>query len=263
MQLVRNFWASQVGKKVVMAITGLIGVGFVIGHMIGNLQMFQGPEKINTYAHFLHHTVGGALWVARGVLIAAVVLHVVAAVQLTRQKQAARPGRVGYVKYQPQISSFASRSIRWGGALLLVWLVYHILHFTVRPELTSPGYSDTDVYNNVVKGFSRPLVTAFYVVAMVFLALHLFHGAWSSIRTLGLSRPTPRPTARLVAPIIAGVVALGFAAVPLAIAFGIVKPAAPESGVPPAAHQEAAQEAAMRADSASLVTSSTASREGK
>ena len=87
MQLVRNFWQSQVGKKVVMAVTGLIGVGFVIGHMIGNLQVFEGPEKINSYAHFLHGTLGNALWVVRLVLIGAVVLHVTAAVQLTRQKQ--------------------------------------------------------------------------------------------------------------------------------------------------------------------------------
>ena len=224
MRHVLNFWRSQVGKKVVMAITGLIGVGFVIGHMIGNLQMFQGPEKINAYAHFLHGTLGGALWGARLVLLAAVILHVTAAVQLTRQKQAARPSGRGYVKWEPQISTFASRSIRWGGALLLVWLVYHILHFTVRPEFTSPGYSDADVYNNVVKGFSRPLVVAFYVAAMGSLALHLFHGAWSSLRTLGLSRPRPRPTARSVATLVAAVVSLGFAAVPLAVAFGIIDP---------------------------------------
>ncbi len=215
-----------------MAITGLIGVGFVIGHMVGNLQMFQGPEKINAYAHFLHVTMGGALWGVRAVLLAAVILHVVAAVQLTRQKQAARPGRQGYVKFQPQISSFASRSIRWGGALLLVWLIFHILHFTVRPEFTSPGYSDTDVYYNVVQGFTKPLNVAFYVVAMGALALHLFHGAWSSFRTLGLNRPKPRPTARSVATLVAAVVTLGFIAVPLGVFFGLIDPR-PTAGAAP------------------------------
>jgi succinate dehydrogenase / fumarate reductase cytochrome b subunit len=225
MQLVRNFWQSQVGKKVVMAVTGLIGVGFVVGHMVGNLQVFEGPAKINAYAHFLHHTMGELLWPIRAVLLTAVILHVVAAVQLTRQKQAARPGRQAYVKWEPQISTFASRTIRWGGALLLVWLVYHILHFTIRPQITSPGYSDTDVYSNIVKGFSRPLVTAFYLVAMASLALHLFHGAWSSMRTLGISRPRARPTARPVALLVAAVVALGFAVVPLAVLLGVVKPA--------------------------------------
>src|SRR5215203_4211630 len=124
MKLVLNFWHSTVGKKVVMAVTGLIGVGFVIGHMVGNLQMFQGPAKMNAYGYFLKHTVGGALWLVRGVLLASVILHVVAAVQLTRRKQAARP--VGYTKWEPQISTFASRTIRWGGFLLLAFIVFHI-----------------------------------------------------------------------------------------------------------------------------------------
>lgn len=234
MQLVRNFWQTQVGKKVVMAVTGLIGVGFVIGHMVGNLQVFQGPEKINAYAHFLHETMGELLWPIRAVLLTAVILHVVAAVQLTRQKQAARPGRQAYVKWEPQISTFASRTIRWGGALLLVWLVFHILHFTIRAPFVAEGYSETDVYGNIVKGFSSPLITAFYVVAMGALALHLFHGAWSSFRTLGLSRPKPRPTARSVATLVAAVVSLGFAVVPLAVLLGVVKPQ-------PAVMEQAAQ----------------------
>ncbi len=232
MQLVRNFWQSQLGKKVVMAVTGLIGVGFVIGHMAGNLQMFEGPDKINGYAHFLHGTMGNALWIVRLVLISAVVAHVVAAVQLTRQKQAARPAAYGYKKWEPQVSTFASRSIRWGGAYLLVWLVFHILHFTARAIF--PNYSETDVYGNVVKGFSHPWVVALYVVAMFFLALHLYHGAWSSVRTLGLSRPKPRPTSRNVATVVAAVVALGFIAVPLGVLFGVVRPRADSitAGVP-------------------------------
>jgi succinate dehydrogenase / fumarate reductase cytochrome b subunit len=238
MQLALNFWRSQLGKKVVMAVTGLIGVGFVIGHMVGNLQVFQGPAKINAYGRFLHETMGELLWPVRAVLLTAVILHVVAAVQLTRQKQAARAQ--AYAKWEPQISTFASRSIRWGGALLFFWLIFHILHFTIRPELTSPGYSDTDVYGNIVRGFSNPLVTAFYVVAMGSLALHLFHGAWSSFRTLGLNQPKARPTARSVATLVAAVVTLGFVAVPLGVAFGIIRPqpatpeAALEGAAPPA-----------------------------
>lgn len=237
MPLVRNFWQSQVGKKVVMAVTGLIGVGFVIGHMAGNLQVFEGPEKINSYGHFLHGTMGNALWVVRLVLIGAVVLHVTAAVQLTRQKQAARPAADRYKKWEPQVSTFASRSIRWGGAFLLVWLIFHILHFTAR--VIFRDYSETDVYGNVVKGFSHPLVVAFYVVAMGFLALHLYHGAWSSMRTLGLNRPRPRPLSRGVATVVALVVSLGFVVVPLAVLFGLVKPRADSptagTGVPASA----------------------------
>ena len=216
-----NFWKSQVGKKIVMAVTGLIGVGFIVGHMLGNLQMFQGPDKMNGYAAFLH-SLGGLLWLARAVLLGAVVLHVVAAVQLTRQKQKARPGQQGYKKWEPQVSTFASRSIRWGGAYLLLWLVFHVLHFTARAIF--PGYSETDVYGNVVKGFSNPIVVAGYVLAMFWLALHLYHGAWSSIRTLGLSRPSGRPTHRTIATAVAAVVALGFVVVPLAVLFRLVKP---------------------------------------
>src|SRR4028119_1062211 len=130
MQLVRNFGQAQVGKKTVMAVTGLIGVGFVVGHMIGNLQMFSGPEKINSYAHFLHDTMGNVLWLVRLVLIGAVALHVVAAVQLTRQKQKARPGQQGYKKWEPQVSTFASRSIRWGGGHPLPRLAVPLPPFT-------------------------------------------------------------------------------------------------------------------------------------
>jgi succinate dehydrogenase / fumarate reductase cytochrome b subunit len=249
MQLVRNFWQSQLGKKVVMAVTGLIGVGFVFGHMVGNLQVFQGPEKINAYGRFLHETMGEVLWPVRFVLLAAVVLHVVAAVQLTRQKQTARPA--AYAKWEPQISSFASRTIRWGGALLFFWLIFHILHFTIRPQLTSPGFSETDVYGNIVLGFSNPLVVAFYVLAMGALALHLFHGAWSSFRTLGLSQPKPRPTARSVATLVAAVVTLGFVVVPLGVAFGIIRP---QAATPEAAQQQGGVPAAV---------TSTASVQGK
>jgi hypothetical protein len=127
---VRVFWASTVGKKIVMAVTGLIGVGFVVGHMLGNLQVFLGPAKFNAYSHFLR-SLGELLWLVRAVLLAAVVLHVVAAVQLSRRRLVARP--VGYKRgSEREVSTFASRTIRWGGALLLVFIVFHILHFTTR-----------------------------------------------------------------------------------------------------------------------------------
>ena len=214
-----SFWNSQVGKKVVMAVTGLIGVGFVFGHMLGNLQMFQGPEKMNAYAEFLK-SLGGLLWLARAVLVGAVILHVVAAVQLTRLKQAARP--VGYVKGgQWEVSTFASRSIRWGGALLLVFLVFHLAHFTWR--VVFPGYSETNVYGNVIAGFSKWWVSLFYLVTMAALFLHLYHGIWSSPRTLGAVQPSRNPLARRVAPLIAILVYLGFSAIPAAVLLGILK----------------------------------------
>ena len=214
-----HFWKSQIGKKIVMAVTGLIGVGFVVGHMLGNLQMFQGPEKMNAYAAFLKN-LGGLLWLARLVLLGAVILHVVAAVQLTRQKQAARP--VGYAHgTQWEVSTFASRSIRWGGALLLVFIIFHLAHFTWLAVF--PGYSHTNVYGNVIAGFSKWWVSLFYLVAMAMLFLHLYHGVWSSPRTLGAVTPSRNPLARRVAPVIAILVYLGFSAIPAAVLLGILK----------------------------------------
>ncbi len=214
-----NFWHSQIGKKVVMAVTGLIGVGFVVGHMLGNLQMFQGAAKMNAYAAFLK-SLGGLLWLARATLLAAVVLHVVAAVQLTRQKRAARP--VAYAQgTQWEVSTFASRSIRWGGTLLLLFIVFHILHFTTLSLF--PGYSHTNVYGNVIAGFSKWWVSLLYLVSMAALFLHLYHGVWSSPRTLGAVAPSRNPLARRVAPLIAILVYLGFSAIPAAVLLGVLK----------------------------------------
>ncbi len=216
----RAFWRSAIGKKVVMAVTGLIGVAYVIGHMVGNLQVFQGADKINAYAAMLHGPLKSAVWGARAVLLAAVVLHVVAAWQLTQLDRAARP--VDYARRDPQISTLASRTMRWGGVLLLVFIVFHILHFTTGTLQPAPFVAG-DVYGNLVGGFRVWWVALFYVAAMAALGFHLFHGAWSSVRTLGLSRPSPRPLRRPVAALVAIIVAAGFAIVPLAVFFGLIR----------------------------------------
>jgi succinate dehydrogenase / fumarate reductase, cytochrome b subunit len=214
----RTFWGSTIGKKIVMAVTGLIGVGFVVGHMLGNLQVFLGPVKFNAYAHFLR-SLGELLWVVRGVLIVAVVLHVVAAVQLSRRRLAARP--VGYKQgSQHEVSTFASRTIRWGGALLLAFVVFHILHFTTLDIFRD--YSRTDVYANVVRGFSVWWVVLLYVAAMAALGLHLYHGIWSSVRTVGASNASPNSLRRPAAAAIAIVVWLGFTVIPIAVFAGLV-----------------------------------------
>jgi succinate dehydrogenase / fumarate reductase cytochrome b subunit len=228
MGFIQNFWRSTIGKKVVMAVTGIIGVGFVIGHMIGNLQMFKGAAAMNDYAHFLK-SLGGLLWLARLILLAAVVLHVIAAYQLSRLRLDARP--VGYKRgSQREVSTVASRTIRWGGLLLLVFIIFHILHFTTLSLFSD--YSATDVYGNVVKGFSIWWVSLFYVVAMIFLGLHLYHGAWSSLRTLGAARPSPNPLSHRAAVVVAVIVWAGFTAIPVAVYAGLIKPAlaAPSSG---------------------------------
>ena len=223
-----TLYRSTIGKKMIMAVTGLVLVVFVIGHMAGNLQQFLGPERMNAYAAFLKST-GELLWLARLGLLAATVLHVLMAFQLWRIKRAARP--IGYEKRDPQVSTLASRTMRWGGALLLVFIVFHILHFTTgtvfpvasQPDARYPAFSHTDVYGNVVSAFRNPWVVLFYVVAMLILLLHLFHGAWSSVRTLGLSRPSRDPLHRRVSTIVAVIVWLGFTVVPVAVFFGVIR----------------------------------------
>jgi succinate dehydrogenase / fumarate reductase cytochrome b subunit len=230
MSAVARFWRSTIGKKIVMAVTGLIGVGFVIGHMAGNLQVFLGPEKFNAYAAFLK-SLGGLLWLVRAVLVAAVVLHVVAAVQLTRMRGKARP--VAYRSGgQKEVSTIASRTIRWGGALLLFFIVFHILHFTTLDIF--PDYSHTDAYGNVVKGFGKWWVVLLYVLAMAALGLHLFHGAWSSFRTLGASPASDQPLKRRVALLVAAIVWLGFTVIPLGVFFGFAPAPAATAPIIPA-----------------------------
>jgi len=216
-----RFWDSSIGKKIVMAVTGIIGIAYVVLHMIGNLQIFQGAERLNAYRHLLHGPLNELLWLARIILIVALVLHVVAAWQLTRRARAARP--VGYAERVPQVSTVASRTLRWGGVLLLVFIVFHILHFTTGTIRPAGVYDENDLYGNAIASFHVAWVTAFYVLAMVALGLHLYHGAWSSVRTMGAAPLSAHPLRRRVALVIAVAVAAGFALVPLAVFFGMVR----------------------------------------
>lgn len=217
---IRTFYGSMVGKKAVMGVTGLIGVGFVILHSLGNLLIFQGSTALNTYSHFLKAS-AELLWALRVTLIVAVVLHVIAAVQLTRQSRAARP--IGYEKREPQVATVASRTMRWGGALLLVFIVLHILHFTTGTIRPTGAFSHEDVYSNVVSSFRIWWVALFYVIAMIALGLHLFHGAWSSMRSIGVSPPSPHPLHRRLSLLIAIFVWAAFTAVPVAVFAGFVR----------------------------------------
>ena len=219
MHRLRRFYRAAIGKKIVMGVTGLIGVGFVVLHMAGNLLAFRGPEAINAYAHFLAST-GELLWVLRITLIAAVILHVIAAYQLTMQNRAARP--VGYVKREPQVSTWGARTMRWSGVLLFVFIALHIMHFT-NPGWRPDGIFDkSDVYTNLVMSFRIWWITLFYVASMLALGLHLYHGAWSSVRSIGASQPTRDPQHRTVAMAVAIVVLLGFTAVPIAVFAGLI-----------------------------------------
>jgi succinate dehydrogenase cytochrome b subunit len=221
MNRVWAFWDSSVGKKAVMAVTGLIGVLFVIAHMVGNLQVFQGARRINAYAMLLHGPLNEVLWIVRVVLLTAIVLHVLAACQLTLRDRAARP--VGYTRREPQVTTLAARTMRWGGVLLLVFIVFHILHFTTGTIHPAESVLEGDVYANVVGSFQIPWVAAFYVVSMIALGLHLYHGAWSSLRSLGAAPASRQPLRRRLSLAIAVIVSIGFALVPIAVLAGLVR----------------------------------------
>lgn len=213
-----RFWRSTIGKKVVMAVTGLMLVAFVIGHVAANLLVFQGPQAIDGYAVSLRE-LGPLLWVARIGLLIAALLHIVAAVQLSRLRRIARP--VSYEKLEPQVSTLASRTIRIGGLLLAIFIVYHLLHFT--SGTVHPDFRELQPYHNMVVGFQYWWVVALYIVAMAFLGLHLYHGVWSSFRTMGISRGTFHPLRRRAALVLAVAVWVGFTIIPVAIFAGALR----------------------------------------
>ena len=179
-----RLWDSTNGKKAVMAVSGFILFLFVLGHMLGNLQVFEGPAQFNRYAQLLRILPEG-LWAVRIILIIMVILHIVAAVQLALRKRAARP--IGYAKRKPVGSTYASRTMYWSGPIILAFVIYHLLDLTTGN--LNPSFIEGDVYHNVVASFSNPIVSAWYIFAMVLLALHLRHGVWSMFNSLGLSRP--------------------------------------------------------------------------
>ncbi len=183
-------WGTMVGKKVVMAVTGLVLVGFVIGHMHGNLKIFLGAETSDAYAVFLRamgeplFPYGLLLWAVRIILLACVALHVTATVQLTSMNWAARP--LGYDTKHSIATTDAARTMLWSRGILVLFIVYHLLHLTAGVVSFQPGeFVHLSVYHNVVAGFSAWYVSLLYIVAMACLCLHLDHGIWSMFQTLG------------------------------------------------------------------------------
>jgi succinate dehydrogenase / fumarate reductase, cytochrome b subunit len=219
MQRSLTFFGSSIGKKVVMAATGLVLYGFVVGHMVGNLQIYLGPKAINDYAEFLQHFLHGqGIWLVRGGMIVAVGLHVWAAVMLTLANWSARP--IGYRDWQASESTYASRTMVWSGPLLAIFIVYHLLHLTVGS--VHPEFVKGDVFRNVVVGFQNPFASAFYILAMGALGLHMYHGFWSMLHTLGLSHPRWNPVRRTASLVLAAIVVLGNVSIPLAVLAGLV-----------------------------------------
>ncbi len=221
-------WGTMVGKKVVMAATGIVLVGFVIAHMLGNLKIFLGAQGIDAYAAFLR-TMGEPLfpysvllWVVRIVLLTCVALHITAAVQLTRMSRAARPH--GYDTKESIATTYAARTMRWSAVILVLFIVYHLLHLTGGVVGFQPGeFRDLSVYHNVVAGFSVWYVSLFYIVAMACLCLHLDHGIWSLLQTLGWNNARTTSTLRTLSRGVALAVFVGFISVPVAVLAGWVR----------------------------------------
>jgi succinate dehydrogenase / fumarate reductase cytochrome b subunit len=221
MNWLTRFLTSIIGLKVVMATTGLMMVGFVIFHMLGNLQIFLGPEPIQYYADHVIRFWPEALWAARAGLLGAVVAHIASAMALVKRSGSARP--VAYGKYSFLNPRMASRVMRIGGVVLLAFIVFHILHLTVGLSAIHPSFQEGKVFHNVTTGLGVWWVALFYIVAQSFLGLHLAHGIWSGCRTLGLSNPRWDALARNAGIGIAVVVAGGNILIPAAILIGLVK----------------------------------------
>jgi succinate dehydrogenase / fumarate reductase cytochrome b subunit len=219
-------WCTTIGKKIAMGVTGAILILFVIAHMIGNLKIFSGPQDINAYSRFLREVgqpelaYGQLLWIVRIILLICVLLHIVAAYQLTRMSHAARP--IGYRGGRKNVeTTFSARAMRWGGVLLTIFVIFHLLHFTVGAIGFRPGqYHDLAVYQNVIAGFSIWPVSVFYIVAMGALCLHLDHGIWSMLQTFGWNTTKSQKTLRGCSRAVALIVFLGFISIPIAVMTG-------------------------------------------
>ncbi|HEX9728192.1 MAG TPA: succinate dehydrogenase cytochrome b subunit [Gemmatimonadales bacterium] len=225
MRHVVTLYRSSVGKKVIMAVTGVVWVGYVIAHMMGNLKAFQGAERIDAYGEFLREVGvplfghGEVLLLARVVLIISIGLHVLCAWQLTRMSQVARP--VSYRQAPHLELSYASRTMRWGGVMIALFVIFHLMHFTIGN--IHPDFVPGGVYHNLVAGFQSWPIAIVYIVAVGALGFHLYHGVWSTFQTLGANHPTYNRYRRWVAAVIAVAVFAGFASVPAAVLAGILR----------------------------------------
>ncbi len=216
---------SSVFKKVVMAVSGIILVLYLVAHMVGNLKLFAGAETFNGYSEWIRRigepAVPGqtVLWIIRIVLLAAVVAHIWAAISLWRQAKRARPQQ--YVARKQVAQSYASRTMRWGGVILGLFVVYHLLDLTFG--VANPAGHDATPYDRAIAGFSNPLVVAVYVVALLALGFHLRHGVWSATQTLGQSNKTRERTVNAFATVFAVVLTAGFLIPPLSVLVGIIE----------------------------------------
>ncbi|NKQ56847.1 succinate dehydrogenase cytochrome b subunit [Amycolatopsis sp. K13G38] len=220
----RRLWSSTVGKKAVMGVTGLLLLLFVTAHMLSNLKAFISPASLDHYAAWLRTVLdgalghGGFLWIARIGLVVCVVLHATAAVQLARRARAARPVRY---RHRARVQGdYAARTMRWGGVILALFVVYHLLDLTAG--YLNPHGVQGDVYNNVVADFRLWYVTLFYALAVVSLGFHIRHGLWSALQSLGASAAARRAW-QATATGYAVFITAGYLSVPFAVLTGLLR----------------------------------------
>ena len=215
-----SFWQSTNGKKVVMAVTGCILFLFIIGHLLGNLLVFAGHSRYNSYAAILHFD-DTLLWIVRIVLIVAVILHITATVQLWLRNKRARP--VDYSRKEAINSSFASRTMYWSGPIILAFVIFHLLQFTAGYIHPESQFIEGDVYHNVVAGFQVWWVSVWYIFSMILLGFHLRHGLWSMFQSVGYNHPRHTPILKKSAFMIAVLIVLGYISIPISVLAGFVK----------------------------------------
>ncbi len=213
-----RFYTSTIGKKAVMAVSGAVLFLFVIGHLIGNLQIYEGPEKLNSYSVFLH-SMPALLWAIRILLLVMVTLHIWSSIQLALRNLEARPA--GYVKWKATESTYAARTMYWSGPIILAFVIYHLLDLTFGKA--NPHYVAGDVYGNVIASFRVIPVSAFYIFAMLLLGMHLYHGLWSMFQSLGYSHPRYTPLLKRTAAVAAVLIAAGNISIPVAVMAGFIR----------------------------------------
>ena len=222
--IVTRTWHSSVGKKSVVAVTGIVFLLYVIAHMLGNLKIFFGLQTFDAYSEHLR-TLGaeivgyeGLLWIIRVVLVGSLVLHVVATVSLWRRANHARP--IGYQHRQKVAGSYTARTMRWGGVIILLFVIWHILDLTTGTVNPLPG--DAGAYEKLIASFDRPVVAIFYILAVVALGLHIGHGLWSAMQTLGGNSAARQASLKTFAYVVATVITVGFVIVPISVLTGLV-----------------------------------------
>jgi succinate dehydrogenase / fumarate reductase cytochrome b subunit len=226
MSAVSSFLGSSIGKKILMAVTGFILFLFVIEHLIGNLLVYAGPKWLDAYGGALKvQALTPVLWGARIVLLLCVFVHMWAALMTTLGSWKARPQK--YAETDRLEADWAGLTMRWGGLLILLFVIWHLMDLTFGN--VTPGFAEGRVYHNVITTFSRPGVAVFYILAMVFLGLHLYHGIWSGLQTLGLSSPRFNTLRKGAALVFALVIVLGNISIPISVMTGFLKDVPPSA----------------------------------